>query len=604
MNGIDIAVVTDDPAILKSVHERYPDGSKHSIELEHGHNVHIFVRTATLVLSSYIRDNEAIAVLGYSNVHESSMRAILESSPGVAHMNSALGQLIGAQWVVAIRKGAVRIQGTVSGLSRVYWSKRGSRFVASNRSRELARLLGSELDPTQVAFRTIHPMQHPFTSSSCWKDLEGVLPGEYLEVTGRSSPRTERWWTPATSYRSLEDGANETAAALFSVVRNQLSDHSAASCDISGGLDSSSIAAIAANAAKSGETHTVLHGTTSVSRDEFNSDADWAIELSKSLKLDSHSFLSWNDMPKEYDDLDALASYDLDEPSIASISHSRFTHLINVARSKGSQVHLTGFGGDELFIGSPTFCVDLFKTQPLLSARLLLTYRAMYRWTFRSLVRPLTTPMSYQQWMRTKSLSTDRSTLRIPPLSWGFHGVIPPWITRDARHSMYDHVRSASSATFPLAPTPGRHFELENLYQCARLFRTMSDIVSQTSGVLLVAPMLEQAVVEAAISVRTPERLTPHKYKPVLTHATRGLLPAVVAERQTKGGEDTDAAIGFSENISAIRELWDESRLASLGIVDGDYLSNALRRPDSAEFDDCAIAKTLATELWLRSLEK
>ncbi|MBO0879859.1 MAG: hypothetical protein J2P17_05730, partial [Mycobacterium sp.] len=77
---------------------------------------------------------------------------------------------------------------------------------------------------------------------------------------------------------------------------------------------------------------------TSLCRDEFNSDAAWAREFLKSVRLDSHRFIPPHEVPSRYDDLAGAAEYELDEPSIAMISHRRLTRLTDLARGAGSQV--------------------------------------------------------------------------------------------------------------------------------------------------------------------------------------------------------------------------------------------------------------------------
>ncbi|MER7760220.1 hypothetical protein [Streptomyces sp. NPDC097619] len=64
-----------------------------------------------------------------------------------------------------------------------------------------------------------------------------------------------------------------------------------------------------------------------------------------------------------------------------------------------------------------------------------------------------------------------------------------------------------------------------------------------------------------------------------------------------------DLALGLRTHAPHLDRLWSDSRLAELGLVDGQCLSDLCARPASAELDDGALLTTVACELWLRSLE-
>lgn len=235
--------------------------------------------------------------------------------------------------------------------------------------------------------------------------------------------------------------------------------------------------------------------------------------------------------------------------------------------------------------------------------RNLLGWRAMGRWSMPRMLRQLACGTSYAKWLATDALHFGRADQYRPLLSWGVSASVPPRLTIEAAQGIRERTREVAESTASLASTPGRHFTLDLLYQGARLVRAISDIAAQRSGLLLVAPLLDAYVVSAALSVEAGVRSTPYQYKPVLTHGLHGLLPDAVLARRSKGGEDADVALGFVNNPGTIRELWMDSRLVALGIVNGEYLRAALCVPDSPEFDNCALGNTLATEVWLRSLE-
>ncbi|MBT2275882.1 asparagine synthase-related protein, partial [Rhodococcus qingshengii] len=420
-------------------------------------------------------------------------------------------------------------------------------------------------------------MHHPLSNSSCWSDVYGLDPSDYLAVKDQSRPRSVPWWSAPHSDNDLQTGAEKTAASIFESISGSLSGHKTVSCDISGGVDSCSVAAVAHHLGHSPDEDPIaIHGFTSISQDEFNSDRLWAQDFSDSIGFDSHTFSRWDEMPRDYDGLDEMAAFALDEPSIAAIGHRRFTFLTDLAAKKGSSLHFTGYGGDQTFIGTPTHSADALRTDPLWAISQIMTYRAMSRWDLRSCIQQLVSRREYGTWLARNALTSNRDRHE-PLLTWGVPAQIPAWFDRNTVRQMTERVDDAARTAQPLADLPGRHLEIDLIRQCTRMVRAIADIVAQKSGVLIVAPLIEENVVESALSVRVQERVTPYEYKPVLTSALGWLLPPKIQGRQTKGGEDTDAALGFSGNIESIRRTWDESR------VDGEHEDHGDYRRDGPE---------------------
>jgi asparagine synthase (glutamine-hydrolysing) len=601
MNWLDTVFISDDPVISKSIRERYPSAQHRTYSWSSDRRLYVSVIINLLCVSTWSDGCNAAIVVGAVKFSQSTLRAVTHPSLTVAHADTS--QLTSAHWVVVANDGAVRIQGDPIGITRVYWATTRHGFVACNRARAIARLLDCDVDPTAVAMRLFHPLQYRLWSSPCWRDIQGVQPGEYLEVTDQGGLQRVRWWELPTHSMSLDTSARTTTTALFAAIRMQLAGRTTASCDVSGGLDSCSVTTAAARIVEGEGGSVALHGWTSLCRDEFNSDAAWAREFLKSVRLDSHRFIPPHEMPSRYDDLAGAAEYELDEPSIAMISHRRLTRLTDLARDAGSQVHFTGYGGDEIFNTLPVLCADQLRVTPRHAVRNLLGWRAMGRWPMLRMLRQLACGTSYAKWLATDALHFGRADQYRPFLSWGVSAAVPPWLTIEAAQGIREHTREVAESAVSLASTPGRHLALDLLYQGARLARAISDIAAQRSGLLLVAPLLDAYVVSAALSVEAGVRSTPYQYKPVLTRGLHGLLPDAVLARRSKGGEDADVALGFVNNLGSIRELWMDSRLVALGVVNGEYLRAALCVPDSPEFDNCALGNTLAAEVWLRSLE-
>jgi asparagine synthase (glutamine-hydrolysing) len=122
-------------------------------------------------------------------------------------------------------------------------------------------------------------------------------------------------------------------------------------------------------------------------------------------------------------------------------------------------------------------------------------------------------------------------------------------------------------------------------------------------GVRMAAPMLDDRVVEACLGVRPEDRISPWAYKPLLTTAMRGLVPDALLSRTTKAEGSIDVALGMRAHGAELSALWDDSRLAALGLVDPVILRSLCAQPDAVELQGGALFNTVACEMWLRSNE-
>ncbi|GGU33499.1 asparagine synthase-related protein [Streptomyces violascens] len=119
----------------------------------------------------------------------------------------------------------------------------------------------------------------------------------------------------------------------------------------------------------------------------------------------------------------------------------------------------------------------------------------------------------------------------------------------------------------------------------------------------MASPFLDDRVIEAALAVRARERVTPWAYKPLLTTAMRGIVPDECLRRTSKAQASMDASNGLREHRGDLLALWEDSRLAALGLVDRKALCDLARRPASPGLQHAILYSTIACEVWLRGLE-
>ncbi len=131
-----------------------------------------------------------------------------------------------------------------------YYARAGRRFVfASDIDAVLAAPgVSGEFDTDAVATRLTKGAR-PLGARTCYRSVRRLLPGHSL-LAGRGTVRVERWWrpeeTPPAPGKRDGDFADAVLAACAAAVRDRLRCAGRVGVHLSGGLDSSSVAVLAA----------------------------------------------------------------------------------------------------------------------------------------------------------------------------------------------------------------------------------------------------------------------------------------------------------------------------------------------------------------------
>jgi len=295
----------------------------------------------------------------------------------------------------------------------------------------------------------------------------------------------------------------------------------------------------------------------------------------------------------------------LDEPCTVAVDRDRWLIIAGRAADRGSRMHLTGMGGDELLYGSLAHLHTMLRTTPRIALRHLRGFAAKYRWPRKEMLRQLTDTSSYPQWLARvpDTLTAPPSPIEEPLLDWGFRPRLPPWATPAAVQAVQELIRAETARVEPLAKGRGQHRELEAMRFVSRITRQLDQMASRI-GVTLGAPYHDDRVIEAGLAVRPQERITPWRYKPLILEAMAGVVPNESLTRQTKANGSSDVDPGLRRHRGELLALWEDSRLARLGLIDADAIRETCTRPLPPELQFGGLDQTVACEVWLRSLER
>lgn len=539
-----------------------------------------------------------LAVVGTTDLTQGSLDSAATSLRSVDDIDSFVHRLRGSAHVIAWDGDTLRIQGTAGGLRRVYLAQIDGVPVAGDSARIVASAAGAEVSIEAVTTRLLSPLPYPVNELSMWTGVEAVPPGSYLSVKGdRATIRT--WWAPPSARTSIEVGASVLQDAVYDAVALRARSGRRISCELSGGLDSTSILFLASLTNSSPDA---VSAHTAIPHDPICDDPEWARRAATYLPAVEHDELQPSDFPYLFDDIDIASTLPLDEPSFTVVSNAKVRALARRAVDKGAYEHFTGHGGDFVFTSVPTYYHQTVLHQPRRTARALHGFAALYGWSRVKMLGQLLDRRTYRQWFADivdLGTSDDRQT---PPLAWGARPEVASWITDAGTELVRDVLRTHSTNVSPLSNSRGTHVELNSLRDGTRQFAAISACYL-TSGVTPHAPLFDDKVVEAAIAITPTERITPWQYKPLLTASMRGIVPDSLLSRTTKSEGSSDIFLGLKSNLTDLTDLWEDSRLARHGLVDADVLRQICAQPPQSNFDDGALMEVVASEVWLRSIE-
>jgi asparagine synthase (glutamine-hydrolysing) len=546
------------------------------------------------VTTATTRDTR-IAVIGQHAVMADDLARAAGHIRGVSGLDRLAGSLVGSSHLVASVAGQVRVQGTVTGTRRVFHATVGGARVAADRADVLAGLLDAGVDERRLALHLLEPqVLYPLAGQPVWQGVE-QLPTDCYLALDRDGHRSVRWWTPPEPALPMAEGAQALREALSAAVAARVRGNDLVSCDL-GGLDSTSVCCLAAHQ----EAKVVAY--TAASLDPLADDVAWAGRTVAGLGNVEHHIIPAEEMPLVYHGL-ALQDQ-LDEPCAATVDRDRWLIIAGRAAARGSRIHLTGMGGDELLYGSLAHLHWMLRTTPRIALGHLRGFAAKYRWPRKQMLRQLTDTSSYPKWLASvaDTLTAPPPPFNEPLLDWGFRPRLPPWATPAAVQAVQELIRAEAATVEPLARGRGQHRELEAMRFVSRITRQLDQMASRM-GVTLAAPYHDDRVIEAGLAVRPQERITPWRYKPLILEAMAGIVPDESLTRQTKANGSCDADPGLRRHRGELLALWEESQLAQLGLIDAHALRETCIRPLPPELQFGGLDQTVACEVWLGSLQ-
>ncbi len=363
-----------------------------------------------------------------------------------------------------------------------------------------------------------------------FKSIQKVRPGCFL-LYKNGEVKTEKYWDiPLSdhpiSYKTEDEYVEELREILEKSVRSRLLADVPVGVFLSGGLDSSLVAAMAKRNNEDIECFSIGFDDSSFDERKYAARVAQSLHLKQNLRI-----FSMSEMLANLEDLPRL----LDEPlADASILP---TYLLSKMTSEKLKVALSGDGGDELFAGYPTY-----------QAHKLVTYFDSLPDSLKDAARSLAlslpvsdTNISFdfkiKQFLRGAGVSSE---IRFFRWMGGFiDGEKKELLSDDLKTALRHH--NSYEDIFSYISESGLSKDMERILYLSMKLYLQDDILvkvdraAMANGLEVRCPLLDQEFVEFACRLPTKYKLKGLKTKYLLKKAARGILPNEIIDRRKKG---------------------------------------------------------------------
>jgi asparagine synthase (glutamine-hydrolysing) len=429
-----------------------------------------------------------------------------------------------------------------------------------------------------------------------YKHIHSVKPAHVVMVTESGSISEKPYWAlhPEREIRLRNDGEYEEAFSheVRNAVQAPLRTDRPVLIELSGGLDSSTVACLAVDGIRKGRTQATRFETLSLVYDESpTSDESTFIDCVE-RQLGRAGIHVRDEDGMLLPSLDTAC--DAVTPNPVLVCSAYHEGLCRVMQETGARVLLTGVGGDQV-LGSS------YDPYPLLGD--LLVKR-----------KPLALQRELRLWSRTLSkpaLSLLWHKTIVPVLPQ----VLQPWCRPDAMKKVPSWFNPAFVARTKLReqnlpPTDPFGFrlpsEIDRSISYLSVVKGISPCYRRELACLDSShPFMHRPLIEFLQAIPFEQFLRPGENRSLMRRALRDVLPEKIARRKTKGNPSEGLARAMAREFSTMRALFTDARVCAYGFMDQAPLLAAVERAKNGhEQYTGALLLTISMEFWLRALER
>lgn len=410
----------------------------------------------------------------------------------------------------------------------------------------------------------------PHLERTFFQDVLRLRGGHQLTATA-SRHQVEPYWTIDPDARldvDPQEAADLYRTTLRRAVEDRLRGDGRVAVSLSGGLDSSSVAALAATRLADDGRQPLLAASFVYDLLPACDERDHIRTLTSSSRMETLEIAAERHLH--------LADAALAEPALESpfmAWEGAYHAMLDALRRRGATVLLTGHGGDSGWWGDPLAYVDRLRTGDLRVVREIVAHAADLRGgtPLRALYRHLFMPL----W---PGISARLERLRGRGIDESSSD--PGWIEPGFAHAIRDEIPS------PPPTPPFRGLTQRRIYDDilgAEREGTVTHWLARHAarhGIEARQPFLDRRLFELLLALPPGHLFAPGIKKPLPRRAMRGILPERLIERRdkTRFGAYIDLGLRGDAAVRHLDALFEKPMLADLGMVSARRLRNAWER--------------------------
>ena len=476
------------------------------------------------------------------------------------------------------------------GIRPLFYFRNGDQLCVASDLAALIRLTkkSPELDHEYVSSYLV---TIPAANQTPYRDFYPVEPGHML-IARDGRLTSTRFWHPELIqdivYKTDAEYEEHCRQLMVEGVRQCLrTDGRPIWASLSGGLDSSTVACLAAQLIENGQAGAKQLETYSIVFDDARSSDERQFIRAVEQQIGKagfhlHDDSNWMAIPS------ASESF-LRVPSPWLCVPGRLDRLRDEMGAGGARVLLNGLGGDQDFWNMPTPSPQL--TNFLASFNFRALHRGVQVWS-RTFKKPYLHTLGK---MALLPFMPDNVRARFQ-----LKLLVPEWLDNTFVRKMRLRER-----TLP-PPDPygfddrGKRIQAGVFQQLIRLIASGAYV--ERDGIELRSPLLYRPLVEFCFAIPFEQKLRPGEVRSLMRRALRNDLPEKVLNRPGKGEIGEAMHKGLLRQSSRIDSLLADPLVCSLGFVDRERLRSAVSlAKHGAKLNVGALLKTISLEIWLQS---
>jgi len=427
-----------------------------------------------------------------------------------------------------------------------------------------------------------------------FKSIRKVMPGYFL-LYKNGDLQTERYWDIPLSdypigYKTEDEYVEELRDLLAKSVRSRLVADVPVGVFLSGGLDSSLVAAMTKRCNEDIECFSIGFEESSFDERKYAAKVAQSLNLKQNLRI-----FSTREMLENLEALPRL----LDEPlADASILP---TYLLSKMTSEKVKVALSGDGGDELFAGYPTYqahrLVTYFDSLPE-SVKVAAKSLAL---SLPVSDKDISFDFKIKQFLRGAGVSSE---IRFFRWMGGFVDSEKRELLSDDLNATMRHHNSYQDI-FRYLSQSGLTKDLERILYLSMKLYLQDDILvkvdraAMANGLEVRCPLLDQQFVEFACRLPMYYKLKGLKTKYLLKKAARGIIPDEIIDRRKKGFGIPIARWLRNELKDFMLTYLEETRIKRQGFFNYAYVNKLINDHLEKKIDNRkALWSLLVFQIW------